>query len=83
MIDIYMHPTGKGKVYWTYVGIGDKRKMLIAYRYDRGNISRTRYKIKGKDDIRAKSVSVRKLLKEYPITFSLLRDATGTRSYVL
>lgn len=83
MIDIYMRPTGKGKVFWTYVGVGDRCKMLIAYRYDRGNISRTRYKIKGGDDIRAKYVSVRKLIKEYPIAFSLLRDATGTRSYVL
>lgn len=83
MIDIYMRQTGKGKVFWTYVGVGARCKMLIAYRYDTGNISRTRYKIKDGDDTRAKSVSVRKMLKEYPIAFSILRDATGTRSYDL
>lgn len=83
MIDIYMRQTRKGKVFWTYVGVGSECKMLIAYRYDRGNILRTRYKIKGGDDIRAKSVSVRKMLKEYPITFSLLKDATGTKAYEL
>lgn len=80
MIDIYMRPTEKGEVYWTYVGAGKNCVRLIAYRYTRGRVL-TRYKIKHDGDKQAQTASVRKLLKEYPIAFSLLRDATGTRSY--
>lgn len=75
---IHAHPTKKGEVYWMLV----KDVKLIAYRYMQG-ASRTRYKIKYPEDQRARWVTVRKLLKEYPIAFSLLRDATGTRSYDL
>lgn len=82
MIDIYMRPTEKGEVYWTYVGVGENCVCLIAYRYTKGKL-RTRYKVKRDGDKQAKWVSVRKMLKKYPIAFSLLRDATGTSSYEL
>lgn len=79
MRDIYMRETKKGEVYWTKVSKNDRVACLIAYRYM--NPVRTRYKIKYDGDNRSHTISVRKLLKEYPVSFSLLRDATGTRSY--
>jgi hypothetical protein len=82
MRNIYMRPTEKGEVYWTCVFSGDKWIRLIAYRYTRGKV-RTRYKIKYEGDKQARWVSVRQLLKEYPLTFSMLRDATGTKEYNL
>lgn len=80
MNGIHMRPTNKGEVYWTSVFSHGKWVSLIAYRYTRERVC-TRYKIKYEGDKRAQTISVRKLLKEYPFTFSLLRDATGTRSY--
>ena len=75
---IHAHPTKKGEVYWILV----KDVKLLAYRYTQGAF-RTRYKIKYPENLRAQWVAARKMLKEYPIAFSLLRDATGARSYDL
>lgn len=71
--------TKKGEVYWIVV----HDVQLLAYRYTKGGTMRTRYKIKCPEDTRARWMSVRKLLKEYPLTFSILRDATGTKAYEL
>lgn len=71
--------TKKGEVYW----IAAKDAQLLAYRYTTGGVMRTRYKIKCPEDTRARWVSVRQLLKEYPFTFSILRNATGTKEYDL
>lgn len=82
MNGIHMHNTKKGEVYWTSVFKNNRWAYLFAYRYTKGS-TRTRYKIKYEGDTRARWVSVRQLLKEYPLTFSILRDATGTKAYEL
>lgn len=76
---VNMRYTNKGEVYWIVV----HDAQLLAYRYTKGGVMRTRYKIKSPIDSRARWVSVRQLLKEYPLTFSILRDATGTKAYEL
>lgn len=76
---VHVRYTKKGEVYW----IDAHDAQLLAYRYTKIGVMRTRYKIKSPVDSRARWVSVRQLLKEYPLTFSILRDATGTREYNL
>lgn len=76
---VNMRYTKKGEVYW--IAVHDAQ--LLAYRYTKGGVMRTRYKVKRPVDSRARWVSVRQLIKEYPLTFSILRDATGTREYNL
>lgn len=76
---VNMRYTEKGEVYW--INVHDVQ--LIAYRYTKRGVMRTRYKVKSPVDSRARWVPVRQLLKEYPLTFSILRDATGTKAYEL